>query len=51
MQRLMEIKNRLEVIEEALNEQYPHFLSINGGKSNATANGNKKSAGSNRGSA
>lgn len=25
MQRLMEIKNRLEVIEEALNEQYPRF--------------------------
>lgn len=25
MQRLMEIKNRLEVIEEALNKQYPRF--------------------------
>lgn len=25
MQRLMEIKNRLEVIEEALNEQHPRF--------------------------
>ena len=25
MQRLMEIRNRLEVIEKALNEQYPRF--------------------------
>ncbi|HDR2756054.1 TPA: hypothetical protein QCJ76_004711 [Enterobacter asburiae] len=25
MQRLMEIKNRLEVIEKGLNEQYPRF--------------------------
>lgn len=25
MQRILEIKNRFEAIEQALNEQYPHF--------------------------